>query len=174
MAPVQQSSDDLVDFGEVTFVKLMGELLEIKGYRAAAILTYDGELLYSNASGATKKINLAVMMEALNKFFEVACLLTEETGFESCGEVSLRTGDEIMVIRCSGKDCLVGIRLVVCIEALGNVALLQRRLEVLLPKIMKCLIWEPDNLVPLYMKEIKAGSGRMPEAFAENAKMSVS
>jgi len=173
MTPIQHEAEDQLDFSEASFVNLMGELHQIKGYRAAAIMTCDGELLYSNATGVSRNNNLTVMMEALNKFFGLACNLTEKSGFDSCGEVSLRTGDEILVIRCSGKDCLVGIRLVVCIEDLGNVALLHRRLEQLLPRIMKCLIWEPDNLVPLYMKEFKGAADRMSPVPAGTAKMTV-
>jgi hypothetical protein len=120
MKPIPQTSDDYVDFGEASFVKLMGELVEIKGYRAAAIMSCDGEVLYSNTNVTANRKNVSVMMGVLNDF------------------------------------CLVGIRLVVCIESLGNLALLQRRLEQLLPKIMKCLVWEPDNLVPLYLKERRA------------------
>lgn len=158
MAPTQNESDECLDFGEASFVKLMGKLVEIKGYRAAAIMSCDGELLYSDATVATNQNQFGVMMGRLNEFFDFACLQTEKIGFDSCGEVSLRTGDEILVIRCSGKDCLVGIRMVVSIENQGNLALLQRRLEQLLPKIMKCLVWEPDNLVPLFLKEAKEGN----------------
>jgi hypothetical protein len=37
----------------------------------------------------------------------------------------------------------------------SNVLFVQRQLRNLLPKIMKCLTWNPDNLVPLYMREMR-------------------
>jgi len=172
MGPIRQAPDGQVDLGEESFDKIMGELHEIKGYRAAAIMTYDGELLYSNGTAASNENNnLAIMLENLNEFFGLACILTEMTRFDSCAGVSLRTGDEIMVIRCCARDCLAGIRLVVCIEERGNVALLQRRLELLLPRIMKYLGWEPDDPASLYMKERKGGYGRMPASLVETEKM---
>lgn len=148
----QNDSSEFLELGATSFVGLMNELIDIKGYRAAAIMTYDGELLYSNSNGSVKS-NLDVFVEVLNGFFAHTCNLTEKSGFLSCAEVSLRTGEEVLVIRCSGRDCLVGIRLFVLIEEQSNVAVLQRKLGKLLPRIMQCLTWEPDNLVPLYMKE---------------------
>ena len=173
MVPPHQASDDQVDFHEVSFDKLMGELHKIKGYRAAAIMTYDGELLYSDGTEGSKTNNLSVIMEALNEFFGLASILTEMKEFDSCAGVSLRVGDEIMVIRFSGEDSRVGIRLVVCIEEHGNVALLQRRLERLLPRIIKCLAWEPDNQAPLYMKERNGGYEGMHQSNVESVKMTM-
>jgi hypothetical protein len=37
---------------------------------------------------------------------------------------------------------------------------MQRQLGNLLPRLMRCLTWEPDNLLPLYMRE---SSGRRSE-----------
>lgn len=143
---------ELFDVEAASFVGLMNELVDIKGYKASAIMTCEGELLYINSTKyATGNLNL--LMEALNGFFEQTCGLAEKSGFVSCGEVSLQTGADVVVIRCSGQDCLVGIRLLVLVEDQGNVAIMRRRLGKLLPQIMQCLTWEPDNLVPLFMKE---------------------
>jgi hypothetical protein len=144
---------ECLDAGAASFVGLINELSDIRGYKASAIMTYDGELLYSNTNGQVDNYDLGVLIEVYNSLFGHACGLSEKSGFASCHEVALRTGDEIMVIRCSGKDCLVGIRLFVLIEEFGNVALMQRQLGCLLPRLMRCLTWEPDNLVPLYMRE---------------------
>jgi hypothetical protein len=145
---------EYLDPGAASFMGLMNELVEIKGYRAAAIMSYDGELLYSNSKAAgVNNYNLSAMFEVYNGLFGDACGLSEKSGFVACTEVALRTGEEVMVIRCSGKDCLVGVRLFVLIEEQGNVAITQRRLGNLLPRLMRCLTWEPDNLVPLYMRE---------------------
>lgn len=147
---------DYLDTGAASFVGLMNELVDIRGYRAAAIMSYDGELLYSNSKADlvnNNNYNLCKLLEVFNDLFGHACGLSEKSGFVSCTEVALRTGEEVVVIRCSGKDCLVGIRLFVLIEEQGNVAITQRKLGSLLPRLMRCLTWEPDNLVPLYMRE---------------------
>jgi hypothetical protein len=153
MEPKADQENEYLDTGGTSFLGLINELNEIRGYRAAAILTYDGELLYSNATEQVDKFDLGVLIDVYNGLFGHACGLSEKSGFVSCNEVSLRSGQEIIVIRCSGKDCLVGIRLLVMIEEQGNIPLLHRQLGKLLPRLMQCLTWEPDNLVPLYMLE---------------------
>lgn len=154
MEPKGNEAVEYFDTGAASFVGLMNELVDIKGYRAAAIMSCDGELLYSNSNAdRVNNYDLSALFEVFNGLFGHACGLSEKSGFVSCTEVALRTGEEVVVIRCSGKDCLVGIRLFVLIEEHGNVAITQRRLGNLLPRLMRCLTWEPDNLVPLYMRE---------------------
>jgi len=157
---------DHIDVGDTSFVSLMSELYNIRGYKASSIMTFDGEILYSNANGAGNKLNL--MMPAYNSLFEQACISTEQSGFGSCREASLKTGDDdMLVIRCSGQDCLVGIRLLVLVETGGNVSMTQRKLDQILPLIMKCMVWEPDNLTPLYMKEFFGAKKSVSNAQAE-------
>lgn len=153
MEPEETDTVEYLDAGSVSFVGLMDELIGIRGYRASAIMGSDGELLYSNTTNRDKNYDLSMMIEVLNSLFGRVCSLTERSGFVSCAEVALRAGDEVMVVRCSGENCLVGIRLFVLVEEQGNVALMQKRLTYLMPLIMRCLTWEPDNLVPLYMRE---------------------
>lgn len=153
--PKELEDVESLDVGTTSFVGLMNELGEIRGYMASAIMAYDGELLYCNTTDRVNNYNLSTLMEVSNNLFGKACSLSEKSGFASCGQMALRTGSEVLVIRCSGKDCLVGIRLFVLIEEQGNVALLHNQLGHLLPRIMRCLTWEPDNLVPLVIHEAK-------------------
>lgn len=148
----ENAVEEFFDPGTSSFVGLMNELIDIKGYKASAIMTCEGELLYGNtAIHSTSDLNL--LAEVLNNFFGNACSLAEKSGFVSCGELSLQTGGDVVVINCSGQDCLVGIRLLVLVEEQGNIVIMRRKLGKLLPQIVQCLTWEPDNLVPLFMKE---------------------
>jgi len=153
MEPNATEAVEYLDTGAASFVGLMDDLTTIRGYQAAAIMASDGELLYSNTRDLAPNFDLNMTIKVLDGFFGKACDITEKSGFVACTEVSLRTGQEVMVVRCSGKDCLVGIRLFVLVEEQGNVALMQSKLRHLLPLIMRCLTWDPDNLVPLYMRE---------------------
>lgn len=167
MEPNETNAVELFDVEAASFVGLMNELVDIKGYKASAIMTCEGELLYLNSTDYATG-NLSPLMEALNGFFEQTCDIAEKSGFVSCGEVSLQTGADVVVIRCSGQDCLVGIRLLVLVEEQGNVAIMRRRLSKLLPQIMQCITWEPDNLVPLFVKEsIWRQKGEMIGSHAE-------
>jgi len=145
--------EEYLDAGNTSFVDLISELAEIRGYRAAGIMACDGELLYSYAPNMEGNYNLNVFMKVLNNLFAQTCTLTENTSFGSCTEMSLKTGDEIVIIRCSCRESLLGVRIFVLIEEQGNIAILQRQLEKLLPRLMQCLTWEPDNLMPLYMRD---------------------
>lgn len=144
---------EYLDAGPASFVGLINELCDLCGYKASAITTYEGEMLYSNAAGLPNNRDLSVLIEGYNRLFGHACGLSEKSGFVCCTEMVVKSGRDMVVIRCSGKDCLVGIRLLVLVEDQGNLAITQRRLGNLLPRLMKCLTWEPDNLVPLYLRE---------------------
>jgi hypothetical protein len=144
---------EYLDAGNTSFVDLINELSEIRGYKAAGIMACDGELLYSYAPNLAGNYNLSDFMKVLNNLFAHTCTLTEDSSFGSCTEMSLKTGDEIVIIRCSCKDSLLGVRIFVLIEEQGNIAILHRQLGKLLPRLMRCLTWEPDNLMPLYIRE---------------------
>lgn len=163
MKPEESREVEYLDAGPASFLGLINELSDLYGYKASAITTYEGELLYSNAAGLLNNRDLSVLIEGYNRLFGHACGLSEKSGFVCCTEMVLRSGREMVVIRCSGKECLVGIRLLVLIEEQGNLAITQRRLGNLLPRLMKCLTWEPDNLVPLYLHENAGlqGSGKI-------------
>lgn len=149
----KNEAHEYFDVGATSFVGLMNELVDIRGYLASAIMSYDGGVLYSNSIDRKKDYNFSAMIRLLDVLFGKACVFTEKSGFFSCSELSLKTSEEVMLVRCSGEDCLVGIRIFVLVEEQGNVVLMQRRLRYLLPLIMRCLTWEPDHLVPLFMSE---------------------
>jgi hypothetical protein len=92
-------------------------------------------------------------MKVLNNLFAYTSNHTDNSGFGSCTEMSLNTGDGIVFIRCSCKESLLGVRVFVLMEEEGNIAILHRQLEKLLPRLMHCLTWEPDNFLPLYLRE---------------------
>lgn len=127
---------------------LMGGLHKINGYRASAILTCDGEVLYDTTPPQTSG-NFGAWMGVFNNLFDHTCNLSEESGFFGCQQVSMRTGDEVVIIRSSGQHCRIGLRLLVIIDHHGNVAAVHQKLDELLPPIMHCLTSNPDNLISL-------------------------
>lgn len=155
MGSLDDEVTDCFDCEQTSFIDLMTELSSLNGYRAAAILTDTGELLYSNTASRENACNLDQLVKDLNAFFMDTHEIAEKAGFINCSELSLRTDREVVAIHCSGKDCLVGIRIFTMVEAESNVSFIQRQLRSLLPRILKCLTWDPDNLVPLYMREMK-------------------
>lgn len=137
-----------------TFKGLMGALFEIKGYKALAILTSDGEVLYDTTPPQTSG-NFGAWMKVFNSLFDHTCNLSESSGFFACQQVSMRNGDEIVIIRSSGQSCHDGFRLLVIIDHHGNEALIHRKLDTLLPPLLHHLTRNPDNLVSLDIKNLR-------------------
>lgn len=141
------------DRAATTFKDLMGALSEINGYKASAILTGDGEVLYDTTPPQTSG-NFGAWMKVFNNLFDHTCNLSESSGFLACQQVSMRTGDEIVIIRSSGQSCQDGFRLLVIIARQPDEALIHRKLDVLLPPLMQHLVRDADNLVPLYLNNL--------------------
>lgn len=137
-----------------TFRDLMSALFEIKGYKASAILTSDGEVLYDTTPPRTSG-NFGAWMEVFNKLFDQTCNLSESSGFLACQQVSMRTGDEIVIIRSSGQSCQDGFRLLVIIDHQGDAPLIHQKLDTLLPPLMHHLARNPDNLVSLNLNNLQ-------------------
>lgn len=146
---------EYLDAGTSSYVELMDILRGINGYKAAAIMADDGELLYSNSANPVNDHAFSNLITVINDYYGLASSLNEKSGFVSSAEVSFRSADDVVVIHRSSKDCLVGIRLLVLIAGQGSVAMIQRKLRHLLPQIMRCFTWNPDNLVPLYIRDAK-------------------
>jgi len=144
---------EYLDPGDDSFVAMMNEMVEVRGYKTSAIFTCQGELLYSHTTERQGDKNLTTFVSTLNQLFAHTCSLTEKSGFVTCAEMTIHTGEDVVIIRCSGSECLVGIRLLVVLDDQGNAAITRRHLKNLLPRILCHLTWEPDNLVPLYMRE---------------------
>jgi hypothetical protein len=145
---------------------LMGELFKISGYKASAILTCDGEVLYDTTPPQTTG-NFGAWMEVFNQLFDHTCNLSETSGFFGCQQVSMRTGDEIVIIRNSGQHCLIGLRLLVIIDHQGNEAQIHRKLDELLPPIMRHLTLDPDNLISLSPENHLSDAGMSNECFEQ-------
>lgn len=142
-----------------TFEDLMGALFEIKGYKASAILTSDGEVLYDTTHPNTSG-NFGTWMAVFNNLFDHTCNLSESSGFLACQQVSMHTGEEIVIIRSSGQSCQDGLRLLVIIDHQGDEALIHRKLDNLLPPLMRHLTRDPDNLVFLLDSKISGALSR--------------
>jgi len=138
-----------IDFRNDSFRDLMGRLFSIKGYKGAAIMTMEGELLYSNFNenlGNEHPISPAI----LDSLFTSTCLQSETLGFHGCDQIAIRTSDEFVVIRSSAKNCLVGVRLIVMFDYQCNEAMINLKLTKLLPQLMHSLTWDPDNMARLF------------------------
>lgn len=153
---------------ETSFKDLMSELFAIKGYKAAAILTSDGEVLYNSAPPGTSR-NFGAWMGVFNSLFDHTCNLSESSGFLACQQVAMRTGEEIVIIRSSGQDCGVGVRLLVIIDHHGNETMVHQKLDQLLPPLMGCLTWDPDNLTFLYLENIPGDAEKYPGPVGKKA-----
>lgn len=136
--------------GETTpIAELMDMLGSTRGYKASAIIGDHGESVYTNAIDQVNRENL-------KNYYGQAIRLSKISGIDSSAGVSLRTRDDVMVILGSARNYLLKIRLIVLISQQADKSLMQTYLRNLLPQIMRSLTWDPDNLVPFYMREVKS------------------
>lgn len=130
--------------------ELMDMLGNTYGFRASAIIGDSGRLVYSKAIAPAHRHNL-------KKYYEQNTRHTGHSGNTSCGELSVKAGDDVLVMITSATNYLARIRIIVLISKQADKSLMQRYLRNLLPKIMRSVTWDPDHLVPLLMRE---GNGR--------------
>ncbi|MBU0486024.1 MAG: hypothetical protein KKB30_16085 [Proteobacteria bacterium] len=113
----------------------LAELKEIKGYKAAAIMNFTGEILAYDS--IDKNINLDVVGATFNDIFRSAHDASQKIGLEACKETTINTPKGIIVMRCSGVDAKVHFHLIAILVADGNQALMKMKIEQIVPAIMK-------------------------------------
>jgi len=109
-------------------------LKEIKGYKAAGIMNFTGEMLASDSTDAS--IDLGIVGATFNDIFRSAHEASKKIGLEACRETAIATPKGVIVMRCSGVDAKAHFHLIGIMSADGNQALMKMQIEKLVPAIM--------------------------------------
>ena len=109
-------------------------LREIKGFRAAAIMNYTGEVLVSTS--VDQGIDLNMVGATFNDIFRSAHEASKKIGLDACHETVISTPKGLVIMRCSGVNAQVHYHMIAVLTADGNQALMKMQLEKLVPKIM--------------------------------------
>jgi CheY-like chemotaxis protein/predicted regulator of Ras-like GTPase activity (Roadblock/LC7/MglB family) len=111
------------------------ELKEIKGYKAAAIMNFTGEVLAYDSSD--DKVDLAEVGATFNDIFRSSHEASKKVGLDACRELVIQTPKGLIVMECSGVDAVVHFHLIAVMSHDGNQALMKLRMGKIIPAIMK-------------------------------------
>ncbi len=109
-------------------------LKEIKGFKAAGIMNYTGEVLA--AESVDPSIDLALVGATFNDIFRSAHEACRAIGLDACKETVISTPKGIIVMRCSGVEAKVHYHLIAVMSFDGNQALMKMQMEKLVAPIM--------------------------------------
>ncbi len=116
--------------------KYVNELKGIRGYLAAGVMHYTGDLLVGDASGG---IDLGLVSATFNDIFRQAHDVCLKIGLEAMRELVLYTPKGIVVMLCTGGSDNAHVHMITILSNDGNQALAKMTMERLAPLIVKDL-----------------------------------
>lgn len=109
-------------------------LKEIKGFKAAAIMNFTGEVLASES--VDPSVNLELVGATFNDIFRSAHEASKKIGLDACRETIIITPKGVVVMACSGTAAKVHFHMIGIMAADGNQALMKMQIEKAIPEIM--------------------------------------
>ena len=113
---------------------LLNDLKSIKGYMAAAIMNFTGEMLASDSTSGN--IDLDVVGATFNDIFRSAHEAAGKVGFSAATEMVILTPNGVIVMLCTGVNADVHLHMVTVLSKDGNQALAKMTMEKIGPKAM--------------------------------------
>ncbi len=109
-------------------------LKEVKGYKAAGIMNFTGEMLAYDSSDP--KIDLALAGATFNDIFRSAHEASKKIGLEACRETVINTPKGVIVMHCSGTDAKAHFHVTGIMSNDGNQALMKMQIEKMVPHVI--------------------------------------
>ncbi len=114
--------------------KHFAPLKEIRGYKAAGIMNFTGEVVaYDSVDPA---IDLGLVGATFNDIFRSAHEASKKIGLEACREATIMTPKGTIVMTCSGPEAKVHIHTIGILSSDGNQALMKMQLEKMMPSLI--------------------------------------
>ncbi len=110
------------------------ELRSIKGYKAAALMNYTGEVLA--ADSIDEDVDLDNVGAVFNDIFRSSHEAAGKVGLKVCTELTMKTPDGLIIMSCSGLDAAVHFHLIAILDKDGNQALAKMQLDKMIPKML--------------------------------------
>ncbi|MBI5074581.1 MAG: response regulator [Nitrospirae bacterium] len=115
--------------------KHLAGLKEVKGFKAAGIMNYTGEMLATESTDTN--VDLDLVGATFNDIFRSAHEASKKIGLDACKETIISTPKGTVVMRCSGVDAKSHFHLIGVMAADGNQALMKMQIEKMVPAIME-------------------------------------
>jgi len=109
-------------------------LKEVKGFKAAGIMNYTGEMLASESEDTN--IDLTLVGATFNDIFRSAHEASKKIGLDACKETVISTPKGVVVMRCSGVDAKSHFHIIGIMANDGNQALMKMQIEKMVPAVM--------------------------------------
>ncbi len=109
-------------------------LKEVKGFKAAGVMNFTGEMMASES--VDPNINLALVGATFNDIFRSAHEASKKIGLDACKETVISTPKGVIVMRCSGVDAKSHIHLIGIMASDGNQALMKMQIEKMVTPVM--------------------------------------
>ena len=116
---------------------LLGDLKNINGYVASAIMDFTGQTLVSDS--ADSSIDLNVVGAIFNDIFRSAHEAAGKVGFSAANEMTILTPNGVIAMMCTGVSADVHLHLVCVLNKDGNQALAKMAMAKIGPKAMTML-----------------------------------
>lgn len=113
----------------------LSELKGVKGYLAAGIMHYTGELLASHSTA--DNIDLGMVGATFNDIFRSAHEVCTKIGLEAAQEMVLTTPRGTIVMLCTGEGAKAHVHLITILAGDGNQALAKMQMQKAAPAIVK-------------------------------------
>lgn len=114
---------------------VVSEMKSIKGFVAAGIMQYTGELLVGESTSSS--VDLALVGATFNDIFRSAHEVCQKIGLEATKEMVLYTPKGIVVMLCTGVKEKAHVHFITVLTNDGNQALAKMTMEKLAPAVMK-------------------------------------
>jgi CheY-like chemotaxis protein len=134
--PVDEQQNETPIAKEVVMAleKHLQALKEIKGYKAAGIMNFTGEMLVYDS--VDPNVDLGLVGATFNDIFRSAHEASKKIGLDACKETVITTPKGIIVMRCSGVDSKAHFHVIAIMSHDGNQALMKMQMEKMVPVVM--------------------------------------
>ncbi|MBN1327509.1 MAG: hypothetical protein JW996_06135 [Candidatus Cloacimonetes bacterium] len=114
--------------------ELLEEFKDIKGFLAAGILDFTGEIL--DTLSETKKIDLAVVGATFTDILRSANDASGKIGLELTNEMTIVTPQGTVMMASTGINAPVNAIVIVVLDSEGNQALTKMKIKKVIPKLI--------------------------------------
>ena len=114
--------------------ELLEEFKDIKGFLAAGILDFTGEIL--DTLSETKKIDLAVVGATFTDILRSANDASGKIGLELTNEMTIVTPQGTVMMASTGINAPVNAIVIVVLDSDGNQALTKMKIKKVIPKLI--------------------------------------
>jgi predicted regulator of Ras-like GTPase activity (Roadblock/LC7/MglB family) len=117
--------------------KILQDLMNIKGYRAAAISTNAGELIISDTQKL--KTDLSEVSATFNDIFVDSHVVSKKMGLGPAQMMEIHTEGAVALMSCSGEDSRIHLHIFAIFTLDGNITLAKMAIKKILPKAVELL-----------------------------------